>query len=102
MPEIQKRKKIMPTLYSVLFQLLSIFSWLIIIYLILGMLQNQQVLPYNRFLNTVMAVLYRLTEPVLGFVRRFMPPMGGVDLSPLVVLIAIWIIKAFLGDLLLF
>lgn len=91
----------MPSLYSVLFQLLSIFSWLIIIWLIIGLLQSHKVLPYNRSLNTIMAVLYRLTNPALSFVRRFLPPMGGIDFSPLVVLIAIWILKAVLYDLLL-
>ncbi len=49
-----------------------------------------------------MAVLYTLTNPALSFVRRFVPPVGGVDLSPLVVLIAIWIIKAILMDILIF
>ncbi len=92
----------MPTLYSVLFQILTIFSWLIIIWIIISMLQAQRVLPYNRPLNTIMAILYRLTNPALSFVRRFLPPLGGVDLSPLVVLIAIWIIKATLLDMLLF
>ncbi len=92
----------MPTLYSVLFQILTIFSWLIIIWIIISMLQAQRILPYNRPLNTIMAVLYRLTNPALSFVRRFLPPLGGIDLSPLVVLIAIWIIKAVLQDMLLF
>lgn len=91
----------MPTLYSVLFQLLTIYTWLIIIWVILGMLQAHQVLPYNRLVNTIMAVLYRLTNPALSFVRRFLPPVGGIDFSPLVVLIAIWIIKAVLLDLLI-
>lgn len=68
----------------------------------MSMLQAQRVLPYNRPLNTIMAILYRVTNPALSFVRRFLPPLGGVDLSPLVVLIAIWIIKAVLLDMLLF
>lgn len=38
---------------------------------------------------TVVDVLYRLTEPVFAPVRRVLPPMGGLDLSPLVVLLAI-------------
>jgi YggT family protein len=38
---------------------------------------------------TVVDVLYRLTEPVFAPVRRVLPPMGGLDLSPLVVLLVI-------------
>lgn len=38
---------------------------------------------------SVVDVLYRLTEPVFAPVRRVLPPMGGLDLSPLVVLLVI-------------
>jgi YggT family protein len=91
----------MPSLYSLLFQLLSLYSWLIIIWVILSWLQAYNKLPNNRPLHIVMAVLYKLTNPAFSLVRRFLPPKGGFDLSPLVVLIAILIIKALLGDLLL-
>lgn len=40
--------------------------------------------------------LYRITEPVLAPVRRVLPPMGGLDLSPLVVIIGIQILTSFL------
>ncbi len=99
MPEILKRENKMPTLYSVLFQLLTIYSWIIIIWIVFGMLVAQRVLPHNQFTATVGALLYKVTEPVLGFVRRFLPSMGGFDLSPLVVLITIWILKAIVVDL---
>jgi YggT family protein len=34
-------------------------------------------------------VLWKVTEPVLGFARRYLPPMGGFDLSPIVVILAL-------------
>ena len=40
-------------------------------------------------LTPVIRVVYDLTEPVLGFFRKFIPPMGGFDLSPIVVFIII-------------
>lgn len=40
--------------------------------------------------------LYRLTEPVLAPIRRVLPPMGGLDLSPLVVIIGIQVLTSFL------
>ena len=43
----------------------------------------------NNFVGAVMRGLYALTEPVFGRIRRILPPMGGLDLSPLVVLFAI-------------
>ena len=47
--------------------------------------------PYNPIVN----FLYRATEPVLSRVRRMIPYLGGMDLSPLVVLLAIYFLKEF-------
>ncbi len=46
--------------------------------------------------NPAVALLYSLTEPVLGPCRRLLPPMAGIDLSPLVALIAIQLVKMLL------
>ena len=48
--------------------------------------------PYN----PIVRFLYKATEPVLYRVRRIMPDMGGLDLSPLVVIFAIYFLKAFI------
>ena len=45
---------------------------------------------------SVYSFLYAITEPVLGPVRRMMPPLGGLDLSPIVVLFAIQILRGAL------
>jgi YggT family protein len=47
--------------------------------------------PYNPIVN----FLYRATEPVLGRVRRMIPYLGGIDLSPLIVLLVIYFLKEF-------
>jgi YggT family protein len=41
---------------------------------------------------TIFSVLYRITEPVLGPVRRILPPMGGFDISPIIVILALELI----------
>lgn len=48
--------------------------------------------PYNPIVN----FLYRSTEPILSRVRRFLPDMGGLDLSPIIVLVAIYFLQSFL------
>lgn len=48
-----------------------------------------------------MRVLYDITEPVLGPVRRILPAMGGIDFSPIVAMIIIWVVSAVLQQLLL-
>ena len=46
--------------------------------------------------NTIAIVLHRLTEPVLGPIRRVLPQMGGLDFSPLVLLVALQFIRGLL------
>jgi YggT family protein len=50
----------------------------------------------NRFISVVVDMLYRLTEPVLRPIRRILPNLGGVDISPVILLLGLY----FLNDLL--
>ncbi len=70
-------------------QLLDLYALVLIIRVILSWVNPN---PYN----PVVSFLYRITEPVLDPVRRIIPPLGGLDLSPLVVLAAIWILTRLL------
>lgn len=70
--------------------LLTIYMWLIIARALLSWVNPD---PYN----PIVRFLYQVTEPVLGFVRRRLPLIfGGLDLSPLVVLLAIVFLQQFL------
>jgi YggT family protein len=46
--------------------------------------------------NPLAAAVYGLTEPLLAPIRNWLPPMGGLDLSPMVLLIALQILKSLL------
>ena len=46
--------------------------------------------------NPIVDAINRLTEPVLGPIRRLLPPMGGFDLSPLVVFVILMLLKGFI------
>ena len=48
-------------------------------------------------LTPVIRVIYDLTEPILGLVRRYIPPVGGLDLSPLIIFLAISLIRSQIG-----
>jgi YggT family protein len=48
---------------------------------------------YNRTVARVLDVLYRLTEPALRPIRQMLPNFGGVDISPVILLLAIWLIE---------
>lgn len=68
--------------------LLSIYMWLIIARAVLSWVNPD---PYNPIVN----FLYRATEPVLYRLRRVIPDLGGLDLSPLLVILAIYFLKGF-------
>lgn len=69
---------------------LSIYMWFIIAQAILSWVNPD---PYN----PIVRFLYKVTEPVLGWVRRRLPVViGGLDLSPILVLLAIVFLQKFL------
>lgn len=74
-------------LYQFILILTVIFSWLIAFNVI-----N----THNQFVAIVSDVLHRLTEPVLGRVRNVIPAVGGIDLSPLIVLIGLQVLKVLI------
>jgi len=74
----------------VVFQVLQIYKYAVIIYVIISMLISFNVINYNNSLVSIlMDFLYRLTEPLLKIIRRFLPNFGAIDLSPVLLIIII-------------
>ena len=73
----------------ILSNLLDIYWYILIIRAVLSWMNPN---PHN----PIVRIIYMLTEPVLGPIRRVLPPMGGLDLSPIVVLAAIWFLQRLL------
>ena len=69
--------------------LIDVYSFVILIAVILSWV------PVNRR-HPLIAILHGLTEPVLAPIRRVLPPMGGLDLSPMVLLILLQLLKRLL------
>lgn len=69
---------------------LSIYMWIIVIRAVLSWVNPD---PYN----PIVRLLYQITEPLMAFVRRRIPLRGmGIDLSPMVILLAIIFLQSFL------
>lgn len=49
--------------------------------------------PRNQFVNTIWRVTSAITEPLLSPIRRILPPLGGIDLSPIILLLLIFFIR---------
>jgi YggT family protein len=76
---------------------LDIFWWLIIASAIFSWLYAFNVVnPRNQFVGTIGNFLFRITEPVLAPIRRVLPDLGGIDISPIILLLAIFFLRQFL------
>lgn len=47
----------------------------------------------NRFVYSILEFSYRLTDPILNKIRRFLPNLGSLDISPIILLLLIWFIE---------
>jgi YggT family protein len=89
----------MDALINTLIYALSLYWWVIIASAIFSWLYAFNVVnPRNPVVGTIGNMLYRLTEPVLRPIRRYMPDLGGVDISPIVVLLVIFFLQQFLNS----
>ena len=87
----------MNSLLGLIIQIINIFEFILIVYIILTWLVNFNIISTsNRFVYSIMNVSIRLCEPSLNFVRRYLPTFGGIDLSPIVVFLGLWFIKSLL------
>ena len=78
--------------------LLNILAWIIIIQAILSWLVAFNVInTYNDFVRSLLNALDRITEPLYRPIRRILPDFGGIDFSPLVVLLLIYVVRILLG-----
>jgi len=80
-------------------QIIQIYVWILILTVVFSWLIAFNVInTRNRFVYTVVDVLNRLTEPLLRPIRRFLPDMGGIDVSPIVLLLLLYFIRNLLWE----
>lgn len=76
---------------------LSIYTWILIASAIYSWLYAFNVINSgNRFVASIGDFLYRVTEPALRPIRRVLPDLGGIDISPIVLLLIIFFIRQLL------
>ncbi len=82
-------------LVSVIHTVINLYIWMIIIAALLSFVQPN---PSNPTVRSIIRGLYQLTEPAFAWVRRKMPfvLVGGIDLSPIVILLALQFLDTFL------
>ncbi len=93
---------ILISLYRVLMVALDLYTWALIISAVLSWLVAFNVInTRNRAVYTVMDLLYRVTEPALRPIRRMLPNMGGVDISPIILILILYFLQNVLSQLVL-
>jgi len=77
-----------------LYRIIDVYYYILIINIILSWLIAFNVLnTYNRFVGMILYATQRLTNPLLNPIRRFLPNLGGLDISPIVLILLIFFIK---------
>lgn len=76
---------------------LDLYWWVIIASAIFSWLYAFNVVnSRNQFVGSIGNMLYRLTEPALRPIRRFIPDLGGVDISPIILLLILFFLRQFI------
>ena len=84
----------MIAVYNLINTVISIYIWLLIAMVVLNLLVAfNMVNTGNRFIYTIGDFLNRITEPLLRPIRNILPNLGGIDISPMVLILALYFVR---------
>ena len=79
---------------NLIITIINIYIWIVIAMVVMSWLVGFNVVNMqNDFVRQIRYALYRLTEPALGPIRRLLPDLGGLDISPMVLLLALYFLQ---------
>ena len=84
----------MKSIFILLDSIITIYLWIIIINAILSWLVAFNILnTQNRFVFSILDATYKLTDPALNKIRRFIPNFGSIDISPLILILVLMFLR---------
>ena len=84
----------MIAIFYLTLQILKLYSYVVIANVVVSWLIAFNILnTQNRFVYAILELSYRLTDPILNKIRRFLPNLGSLDISPVILLLLIWFIE---------
>ena len=84
----------MIAIFYLVLQILKLYSYVVIANVLISWLIAFNILnTQNRFVYSILELSYRLTDPILNKIRRFLPNLGSFDISPIILLLLIWFIE---------
>ena len=90
----------MKSIFILLDSIITIYLWIIIINAILSWLVAFNILnTQNRFVFSVLDTTYKLTDPALNKIRRFIPTFGSIDISPVILILLLMFLRNILFEI---
>ena len=87
----------MNSLLFLIIQIINLYKLVLLIYIVATWLMNFNIInTSNRFVYSVVETLYKLCEPSLRLVRRYVPNFGNIDISPIIVYLLLWFFQSLL------
>ena len=84
----------MKSIFILLDSIITIYLWIIIVNAIISWLVAFNVLnTQNRFVFSVLDTTYKLTDPILNKIRRFVPTFGSIDISPIILILGLMFLR---------
>ena len=84
----------MIAIFYLALQILKLYSYVVIANVLISWLIAFNILnTHNRFVYSILELTYRLTDPILIRIRRFLPNLGSLDISPIILLLLIWFLE---------
>ena len=91
----------MKSIFILLDSIITIYLWIIIINAILSWLVAFNILnTQNRFVFSVLDATYKLTDPALNKIRRFIPTFGSIDISPVILILILMFLRNIIFEIL--
>ena len=90
----------MKSLFILFDNIVGLYIWILIINAIFTWLVAFNVLnTSNRFVYSILDVSYKLTDPPLNYIRRFLPNLGSIDISPVVLILGLMFLRNLIFEM---
>ena len=90
----------MSAFIDLLDRVIYLYVWVLIINAVISWLIAFNVLnTQNRFVYSVLEFTYKLTDPLLNYIRRFLPNLGSIDISPVILILLIYFARDLIRNI---
>ena len=81
--------------------IINLYIWVLIIHVVISWLVAFNILNTgNRFVYSILDVSYRLTNPPLDYIRKFIPNLGSIDISPVILILGLMFLRNLVFEML--